>query len=109
MLEDLADARGTFREITAARPFANASPEVVASVLWFLLARGYVEVHADSHTIRPTLEHLRRHGRVPEHAPESVAESFKQGVTLLRLTPLGGDHLHELRKSERGEGRRRLT
>jgi hypothetical protein len=104
VLEVLADARGTFREITAARPFANASPDVVAGVLWFLLARGHVEVHPDSHTIRPTLEHLRRQGRVPEHAPESVAESFKQGVTLLRLTPLGGDYLHELRKTERGEG-----
>ena len=103
VLEELADARGTFREITAARPFANAPPDVVAGVLWFLLARGYVEVHADSHTIRPTLEHLRRQGRVPEHAPASVAESFKQGMTLLRLTPLGGDHLHELRMSERGE------
>jgi antitoxin component of MazEF toxin-antitoxin module len=103
VLEELADARGTFREITAARPFANASPDVVAGVLWFLLTRGYVEVHADSHTIRPTLEHLRRQGRIPEHAPESIAESFKEGVTLLRLTPLGGDHLHELRKSERGE------
>ncbi len=106
VLEVLADARDTFREITAARPFANAAPDVVAAVLWFLLAKGYVEVHPDSHTIRPTLEHLRRQGRIPEHAPESVAESFKQGVTLLRLTPLGGDYLHELRKSERGESPR---
>ncbi len=109
VLEVLEDARGTFREITAARPFANATPDMVAGVLWFLLAKGYVEVHPDSHTIRPTLEHLRRQGRVPEHAPESVAESFKQGVTLLRLTPLGGDYLYELRKSERGEGRSRFA
>lgn len=108
VLEELAAARDTFREITAARPFANATPDVVAGVLWFLLAKGYVEAHRDSHTIRPTLEHLRRQGqgRVPEHAPESVIESFTRGVTLLRLTPLGGDYLHELRKSERGEGSR---
>lgn len=110
VLEELADARGTFREITAARPFVNASPDVVAGVLWFLLARGYVEVHSDSHTIRPMLERLRQQGRVPEHLPDSVADSLKNGVTLLRITPLGGEHLHELRASEReGHGNSRFA
>lgn len=99
VLEELADARGTFREITAARPFANATPDVVAGVLWFLLARGYIEVHSDSHTIRPMLERMRQQGRVSESLPDSLADSFKNGVTLLRLTPLGGDYLHELRKT----------
>jgi len=101
ILEELADARGTFREITAARPFANASPDVVAGVLWFLLARGYVEVHSDSHTIRPMLDRLRQQGRVPETLPDSLADSLKNGVTLLRMTALGGEQLHELRRSER--------
>lgn len=101
VLEELADARGTYREITAARPFAGASPDVVAHVLWFLLSKGYAEVHPDSSTIRPTLEHLRRHGQVPESVPDSLTDSFQHGVTLLRLTARGGDYLHELRNSER--------
>lgn len=98
VLEELADARGTFREITAARPFANASPDVVAGVLWFLLAHGHVEVHADSSTIRPVLERLRQRGRIPESLPDSLADSFKNGVTLLRMTALGGEHLDQLRR-----------
>ena len=99
VLEELADARGAFQEITAARPFANASPDVVAGVLWFLLARGHIEVHPESRTIRPMLERMRQQGRVPDSLPDSLAESFKNGVTLLRLTPSGGEYLHELRKS----------
>ena len=101
LLEDLSDARDTFREVTAARPYAGASPSFVAGVIWFLLAQGYVEVHADSSTIRPTLERFRNHGRVPESPPDSLADSLKNGVTLLRMTPLGGEYLHELRTSER--------
>ncbi|MBX3160809.1 MAG: AbrB/MazE/SpoVT family DNA-binding domain-containing protein [Deltaproteobacteria bacterium] len=99
LLDELADARGTFREITAAQPFAQASPDIVAGVLWFLLARGYIELHPESHTVRPVLERMRQQGRVPDSLPDSLADSFKNGVTLLRLTPLGGEYLHELRTS----------
>lgn len=102
VLEDLSDTGGVFREITAARSYANAPLSVVAQVLWFLVAREYVEVPQDSSTIRPALDRFRQQGRIPETLPESLAESFKNGVILLRLTPAGGEHLHELRESERG-------
>lgn len=100
VLEDLARGHGAFREVTAARPFANASPDVVANVLWFLLVRGYVQVHPDSTTIRPTLDRLGQQGRVPSTPPASIADALRNGVTLLRMTPAGGEHLHQLRQSE---------
>jgi hypothetical protein len=98
ILEELARAQGTFVEVTAARRFAGASPSIVAGVLWSLLARELVEVHPDSGTIRPALDRLRQQGRVPQTLPRSLTDAFTNGVTSLRLTPAGGDYLHELRR-----------
>jgi antitoxin component of MazEF toxin-antitoxin module len=95
ILEELARAQGTFVEVTAAR-----SSSVVAGVLWSLLARELVEVHPDSSSIRPALERLRQQGRIPQTLPTSLTDALTNGVTLLRLTPAGGDYLHELRRRE---------
>jgi antitoxin component of MazEF toxin-antitoxin module len=100
ILEELARAQGTFVEVTASRRFGGASSSVVAGVLWSLLARELVEVHPDSSSIRPALERLRQQGRVPQTLPSSLTDALINGVTLLRLTPAGGDYLHELRRRE---------
>lgn len=100
ILEELARAQGTFVEVTAARRFAGASSSVVAGVLWSLLARELVEVHPDSSSVRPALERLRQQGRIPQTLPTSLTDALTNGVTLLRLTPAGGDYLHELRRRE---------
>lgn len=104
VLEELAKAHGMFVEVTAARSFGGGSPSVVAGVLWALLAEERVEVHPDSTAIRPALERMRQQGRVPQTLPSSLADALTNGVTLLRLTPAGGDYLYELRKSEPASG-----
>lgn len=100
ILEELAAARGSYLEITAARRFAGADSSVVASVLWFLIARGYLEVHPESTAIRPALERYRKQGAIPENLPAMLSESLTQGMTLLRLSPAGGEYLYQLRASE---------
>lgn len=98
VLEELAEARGAYREITAGRPYAGAAPDLVANVLWFLIARAHVELHPESRVLRPIVERLRMQQALSDHVPESVMSPLSEGVTLMRLTAAGGEYLHQLRR-----------
>lgn len=102
VLEYLESANGSYQPLGASGGFASRfdipNVDMLADVIWYLAARGFIEISSESRVLRPILEEVHARGLPGERPPPAFIQAAKDGVTEAKLTVAGGDYLFALRR-----------